>query len=56
MPADENILSALIKVVGIVFRALYNFSKFSGLFFLSENRNNFRHKKPIIDNQKNGEH
>jgi hypothetical protein len=32
MPADENALSALIDVGGIVFRALNNFSKFSGLF------------------------
>jgi hypothetical protein len=38
MPAVENALSASIDVGGIFFRALNNFSKFSGLFLVDSKR------------------
>jgi hypothetical protein len=41
MPAVENALAASIDVGGIVFRALNNFSKFSGLFLVDSKRDNF---------------
>jgi hypothetical protein len=41
MPAIENALSASIDVGGIVFRALNNFSKFSGLFLVDFKKRHF---------------
>jgi hypothetical protein len=38
MPAVENALSASIDEGGIVFRALNNFPKFSGLFLVDSKR------------------